>query len=106
MRGGHQALFGVKQLLQEMQTLAVVVEQVKGDAYAIRGMQLPQIAHVQFGRAAGMSALLDAGEPASEQLEHLVHGAIEQRVVVGLAPLTRRAHLGGEGARPGHDAHR
>jgi hypothetical protein len=76
MRGGHQALFGVKQLLQEMQTLAVVVEQVKGDAYAIRGMQLPQIAHVHFGRAAGMSALLDASEPATEQLEHLVHGAV------------------------------
>ena len=30
-----------------------------------------------------MPALLDVGEPAAEQLEHLVHRAVEQHVVIG-----------------------
>ena len=46
-------------------------------------MELAQIAHVRFHGVAGMPALLDVGEPAAEQLEHLVHRAVEQHVVIG-----------------------
>ena len=55
------ALFGVKQLLEEMHALAVVVEQLERDPHRMLGVELAQIAHVHFYGVAGMPALLDVG---------------------------------------------
>jgi hypothetical protein len=81
--GRHPALGGVKQLLEEMQPLGVVVEELKGHPHRVARMQLAQVAHVHLGGEAGLPACLHIIGAAAQKLERLVHRPIEQNVVVG-----------------------
>src|SRR5262245_16794140 len=73
----------MKELLEIVHALGVVIEQLKGHAYGVAGMELAQIAHVHLGGVAGVLARLDVVEAAADELERLVHRAVEQHVVVG-----------------------
>jgi hypothetical protein len=46
-------------------------------------MELAQIAHVHLGGEAGLLARLDVIEAAADELEGLIHRAVEQHVVIG-----------------------
>src|SRR5262249_54915113 len=51
--------------------------------HGVAGMELAQIAHVHLGGEAGLLARLDVIEAAADELEGLIHRAIEQHVVIG-----------------------
>src|SRR5262249_20772333 len=59
------------------------VEQPERRPHRVAGMELAQIAHVHLGGEAGLLARLDVVEAAAEELEDLVHRAVEEHVVIG-----------------------
>ncbi len=84
LRGGGDPAFGsVEQLLEVVHPLAVVFEQLERDAHRVAGMKLAQVAHMHLGGEARVPAGLDVVEPATDELEGLVHRAIEQHVIIG-----------------------
>src|SRR5579872_2469445 len=66
-RGREPALLGMVQLLEIMQPLGIEIEELKGDADEVAGIELAQIAHMDFGGEAGVLALLQISEPAAEE---------------------------------------
>ena len=83
--GGRRnpAFAGVEELFEKVHALGVVVEQLERRPHRVAGMELAQIAHVHLGGEAGQFALLDVVEAAADELERLVHRAVEQHVVIG-----------------------
>src|SRR5262249_6432198 len=75
--GGRNPAFArVKELLEIVHALGVVIEELKGDPYRVLGVELAQVAHVHLGGVAGVLAGPDVVEAAAEQFERLVDRAI------------------------------
>src|SRR5262249_7977025 len=74
---------GVEELLEKVQALGVVVDELERHPHGVAGMELAQISHMHLGGEAGLLARLDVIEAAADELEGLVHRAIEQHVVIG-----------------------
>src|SRR6516164_803045 len=68
---------------RKMHALAIVVDELERHPHVILGLELAQIAHVRFGREAGMPVGPHVIEAASQKLEYLVDRAIEKHVVIG-----------------------
>src|ERR687887_1945217 len=84
LRGrGNPAFARMEELLEVVHALGVVVEQLKRHPHRVAGVELTQIAHMHFGGEAGMLARLDVIEAAADELEGLVHRAVEQHIVIG-----------------------
>ena len=71
------------QLLEIVQALFVEIQELERDADGITGIELAQIAQMDFGGEAGVLAFLQIGQAAAKQLVDFVDGAVEQHIVIG-----------------------
>src|SRR5215467_2835754 len=103
----NPAFVGVEELLEKVHAFGVVVDELERHPHGVAGMELAQIAHVHLGGEAGLLARLDVIEAAADELESLVHRAVEQHVVIGHVEMAvvvdpagldphQRGHKGGE----------
>ena len=80
---GHPALGGVADLFVEVQALLVVVDELERHPHRVVSLQLALVEGVDLGGEIGGVALLDVVRPEPDQLEGLVHGPVEEHVVIG-----------------------
>ena len=82
--GGRQPAFlGVMQVLEIVHALMVEAKQLEGDAHRRIDQKLAQIANMDFGGEGRVLGGLDVAQTEAEQLVDLVHGAVEQHIIVG-----------------------
>lgn len=106
LAGGRKPTVFVVQFLEDVETLGVVIYQVKGRINFLAGMQFPYVCDMGFGGICGQLPRFDILQIDAQFGQTLVYSAVKQDIVIGhvevaivIGPLGFDPHEGRAGQR-------